>query len=103
MEKTTLALSRNGRVFLLRTKRADDFAYAPATYTKELEAFSAKTPEVNDRTHGMQRFITAQFRRFAVYTSTGQVMVGGQNDAPDTPPQVLDTLQHNICKVSFGE
>ncbi|ORY90476.1 regulator of chromosome condensation 1/beta-lactamase-inhibitor protein II [Syncephalastrum racemosum] len=103
MEDTTLALSRHGRVFLLRTKVADDFAYAPATCTRELEAFSATTPEVNSRTHGMQRFISAQFRRFAVYTSTGQVMLGGQNDAPDAPPQILDTLHHNVCKVSFGD
>lgn len=100
MEKSTLALTRFGRLFKLVTHNEAQFVHSPASMTTELEAFGATEPELNDPNDKMHRFITAQFRNFAVYTLDGKVLLGHESDEP---PQVLPQLQSDICKVSFGE
>ncbi|KAI7884087.1 RCC1/BLIP-II [Lichtheimia hyalospora FSU 10163] len=100
MEKSTLALTRFGRLFKFSTHNQSQFVSSPASMTTELEEFGATEPEVNDPSDKMHRFITAQFRNFAMYTLDGKVLLGHESDEP---PQVLPELQGDICKVSFGD
>ncbi|KAI7855413.1 regulator of chromosome condensation 1/beta-lactamase-inhibitor protein II [Circinella umbellata] len=107
LEKCTLVLTRYGRVFKIWTELADPLALTPATLTTELTKYGATEPELNERegrnNRKMQRFVSAQFRNFAVYTADGKVLLGHQDHTAETEPEVLDQLQHDICKVSFGD
>lgn len=103
LEKCTIGLSRYGRVFKMSTENADNFIQEPGRLVVELPKFGATGYEYNDRIRGMQRFITGQFRNFAVYSADGKVLLGHQDEPATQDPQVLDELQGNICKVSFGE
>lgn len=100
----TIALTKDGRVLKLNTRDHIEFSSNPSLYTTELTHFSAKKPEVNYRNGSMNRFITGAFVNFAVYTKSGQVMLGEVNAGADTEPIVLPELQNrDVCKVSFGE
>lgn len=100
----TLALTKDGRVLKLDTRNHIEFSSNPEHYTIELVLFSAKKPEANYRDGSMSRFITGAFRNFAVYTKSGQVMLGKVEAGADTEPIVLPELQNrDVCKVSFGE
>ncbi|KAG0166620.1 hypothetical protein DFQ28_003033 [Apophysomyces sp. BC1034] len=103
MQDYTLALTQTGRVFKLCTRENEDFSASPAKYTVELKHYGAKQPERNDRSKGMQRFVSAAFTNFAVYTADGKVMLGKSDDPADHIPKVLEGLDHDICKVSFGD
>ena len=107
LEKSTLVLTRYGRVFKIWTEFGDPLALTPATLTTELSKYGATEPELNERegrnSRKMHRFVSAQFRNFAVYTADGRVALGHQDHTAETEPEVLDQLQHGICKVSFGE
>ncbi|KAI9314427.1 regulator of chromosome condensation 1/beta-lactamase-inhibitor protein II [Dichotomocladium elegans] len=103
LENTTLCLTRFGRILRLATADAVEFVAAPAMRTTELHAFGATESEVNDPDQKMHRFITAQFRNFAVYTMGGKVLLGRQDMSPQEEPRALPALQHDICKVSFGD
>lgn len=103
LEKCTIALTRTGRVIKIRTEPIVDFVASPAQNAVELCKFGATDPEDNDRSRRMYRFITGQFRNFAVYTSDGKALLGDQDADQDTEPRLFPELQRDICKVTFGE
>ncbi|KAF7726336.1 hypothetical protein EC973_008916 [Apophysomyces ossiformis] len=103
MEKYTLALTRKGRIYKLYTNETEAFAITPATDAVELNHFGSHKTEINERGRKMQRFVSAAFKNFAVYTADGKVMLG-QNDADaNTVPKLMEELDRDICKVSFGD
>ncbi|KAI9252571.1 regulator of chromosome condensation 1/beta-lactamase-inhibitor protein II [Helicostylum pulchrum] len=100
----TLALTKDGRVLKLNTRNHIEFSANPELYTIELVHFSAKKPEFNYRDGSMNRFITGAFLNFAVYTKSGQVLLGKVDAEVDTEPTMLPELQNrDVCKVSFGD
>ncbi|KAI9277305.1 regulator of chromosome condensation 1/beta-lactamase-inhibitor protein II [Phascolomyces articulosus] len=109
LEKCTLALTRYGRIFKIWTELADPLMLVPATLTTELTKYGATEPEINDRdatgnNKKMHRFVSSQFRNFAVYTASGSVLLGHQDETTaESEPEVLEQLQHDICKVTFGD
>ncbi|KAI9484406.1 regulator of chromosome condensation 1/beta-lactamase-inhibitor protein II [Zychaea mexicana] len=105
LEKCTLALTRYGRVFKIHTENADELSVASASLTTELTKYGATQQELNERGPGkkMHRFVSGQFRNFAVYTAQGSVLLGHQDHPPEQDPEVLEQLQHDVCKVSFGD
>ncbi|KAI8144748.1 regulator of chromosome condensation 1/beta-lactamase-inhibitor protein II [Fennellomyces sp. T-0311] len=103
LEKCTLALTRYGRVFKISTENAFHLHGASASLTTELVKFGAKEKENNVRNAKMYRFVSGQFRNFAVYTADGQTLLGHQDEGPEKDPEVLEQLQQDVCKVSFGD
>lgn len=104
LDNFTLALTKEGRVLKFDTTNPIAFVENPDKHTIELVHFSAVQPEINTRDGIMNRFITGAFDNFAVYTKSGQVMIGKVDAKEDTAPTIFEELQNrNVCKVSFGE
>ena len=109
-EKCTIALTQSGRVFKFRTEQRDDFIRMPEKYTTELIHFnvsfsSAVVNNSNTFNHINKRkstLLSAQFRHFAICTQ-GKVLMGQQDGDEQHVPQILDVMNHDICKVAFGE
>lgn len=94
MEKWTLVISRFGRVFKLKTDKRDWFSTDPASLFVELSEFKCtQSPIIG---------ISAQSRHFAVCTAS-KVLLGSQDDAPDSKPTVMSIQGHEIYKITFGE
>lgn len=102
MENETLLLSKFGRIYKANTSVHAQLALSPSQHTIEYVHFGAKEnqKEINERTK-LNRFISATFRTFAVYTLDGEVFIGKQDHYFDEYPKKLSN--QGICKVSFGE
>ncbi|KAG2207667.1 hypothetical protein INT47_011787 [Mucor saturninus] len=104
LDNYTLALTKDGRVMKYTTTDATAYFANPEENTAELVKFSAVQPEINHRDGIMNRFITGAFNNFAVYTKSGQVLIGKADADPTTDPIIFRELQNrDVCKVSFGD
>ncbi|KAI9275741.1 regulator of chromosome condensation 1/beta-lactamase-inhibitor protein II [Phascolomyces articulosus] len=107
-EKCTIALTQSGRVFKFRTERRDDFVTTPEKYTTELVHFNISplnnnlTTTTNRKSNRPGVFLSAQFRHFAICCQ-GKVLIGKQDGDDQHLPQILDAMNHEICKVTFGD
>ncbi|KAG1451808.1 hypothetical protein G6F56_007988 [Rhizopus delemar] len=101
LEDHTLALTKFGKVLKLHTVREIAFASNPSEFVETLVPFCAPEREMNDRKGKMRRFITGQFRSFAVYTADDTVLIGHIGDSVDAEPTRFSGL--DVCKVSFGD
>ncbi|ORX61957.1 RCC1/BLIP-II protein [Hesseltinella vesiculosa] len=99
-EHCTLALSRAGRVYRFTVQDFEALRASPANSTIEYIHYSAKEQETNVRA-APNRFITANFHQFAVYTRDGPALVGNDTDPFDQRPDNLPVP--DVCKVSFGD
>ncbi|KAI7847838.1 regulator of chromosome condensation 1/beta-lactamase-inhibitor protein II [Circinella umbellata] len=97
-EKCTIALTQSGRVFKFWTERRDEFIRMPEKYTIELIHFNVPSTVVNKKSI----LLSAQFRHFAI-CSQGKVLMGQQEGDEQHVPQILDVVDHEICKVTFGD
>ncbi|CAO3596202.1 unnamed protein product [Absidia cylindrospora] len=101
MEHETLALSRFGRIYKIDVNRVTPLLASASNVTDYIH-FGAPSDrqEENHRSH-LQRFISASFHSFAVYTLDGQVRLGKHDDPYDQHPKILSN--QGTCKVSFGD
>ncbi|CAO3612467.1 unnamed protein product [Cunninghamella blakesleeana] len=102
MENETLFLSKFGRIYKANTALHAQLTLSPSLHTVEYIHFGAKENqnEINER-NKLNRFISATFRNFAVYTLDGEVLTGKQDDSFDEYPKKISN--QGICKVSFGD
>lgn len=96
MEKSTLIISRLGRVFKFKTDKRNLFPTCPPSFFVELVPFGGTS------TGSSIISISAQSRHFAVCTAD-KVLLGSQDDPPDSLPTELSAQGHEIYKVTFGE
>ncbi|KAI8993556.1 regulator of chromosome condensation 1/beta-lactamase-inhibitor protein II [Pilobolus umbonatus] len=100
MAEYTMVLTHSGKVIKLHTSQS---GIATSDRT-ELIHYNLSSRENTTGRKKIERRITAAFNHFAVYTVSGEVLLGDVETAEGDRPILLAELNHhNISRITFGD